>query len=98
MRGVPALVVAALVSAALAGGGPAAAAARPGDARAPHKPLAAASMAAAGTRAAAARVASGGTWGTAQEVPGTAALNIGGAAQVNSVSCGSAGNCSAGGF
>jgi hypothetical protein len=37
-----------------------------------------------------------GTWGTAEEVPGTAALNHGGA-QVNSVSCGSAGNCAAGG-
>jgi hypothetical protein len=30
-------------------------------------------------------------------VPGTAALNKGGYAQVNSVSCGAAGNCSAGG-
>jgi hypothetical protein len=39
-----------------------------------------------------------GTWGTAQEVPGTAALNSGGQAQVNSVSCASPGNCSAGGF
>jgi hypothetical protein len=37
-----------------------------------------------------------GTWRTAKEVPGTAALNTGSAA-VNSVSCGSAGNCSAGG-
>jgi hypothetical protein len=40
----------------------------------------------------------GGTWGTAREVPGTASLNKGGLAQVNSVSCASAGNCSAGGF
>src|ERR1700722_7951421 len=39
----------------------------------------------------------GGTWGAAEEVPGTAALNTGGNAQVNSVSCSSAGNCSAGG-
>jgi hypothetical protein len=39
-----------------------------------------------------------GTWGTAKEVPGTAALNKGGNAAVTSVSCGSAGNCSAGGF
>jgi len=39
----------------------------------------------------------GGTWGTAQEVPGTAALNGGGYATVNSVSCTSAGNCTAGG-
>ena len=38
-----------------------------------------------------------GIWGNAREVPGTAALNAGGFAQVNSVSCGSAGNCSAGG-
>jgi hypothetical protein len=39
-----------------------------------------------------------GSWGTAQEVPGTAVLNAGGAAEVNSVSCVSAGNCSAGGY
>jgi len=39
-----------------------------------------------------------GVWRTAQEVPGTAALNTGGFAQTNSVSCASAGNCSAGGF
>jgi cytochrome c551/c552 len=39
-----------------------------------------------------------GTWGTAQEIPGSAALNKGGFAQITSVSCGSAGNCSAGGF
>ena len=39
----------------------------------------------------------GGTWGEAAEVPGTAALNGGGYATVNSVSCTSAGNCSAGG-
>jgi hypothetical protein len=38
-----------------------------------------------------------GTWGTAQEVQGTAALNAGGYAEVDSVSCASAGNCSAGG-
>jgi hypothetical protein len=38
-----------------------------------------------------------GTWGTAEEVPGTAALNGGGYAAINSVSCPSAGNCSAGG-
>jgi hypothetical protein len=41
--------------------------------------------------------APGGTWGTAQEVPGTATLNQGGNAQVNSVSCAAAGNCAAGG-
>jgi hypothetical protein len=39
-----------------------------------------------------------GTWGNAQEVPGSAALNTGGSAQVTSVSCASAGNCSAIGF
>jgi hypothetical protein len=43
-----------------------------------------------------------GTWGKAQEVPGIAALNIvypdfGATAQVNAISCRSAGNCSAGG-
>jgi hypothetical protein len=38
-----------------------------------------------------------GTWQAAVEVPGTAGLNAGGHAQVNSVSCGSAGNCRAGG-
>jgi hypothetical protein len=45
--------------------------------------------------AAEARAAAGGTWGPAQEV--AAALNTGGFAEVNSVSCASAGNCSAGG-
>jgi hypothetical protein len=39
----------------------------------------------------------GGKWGKAIEVPGTAALNQGGLAAVNSVSCATAGNCSAGG-
>jgi hypothetical protein len=38
-----------------------------------------------------------GKWGTAEEVPGTAALNTGGEALVTSVSCPSADNCSAGG-
>ena len=37
-----------------------------------------------------------GTWHAAREVPGTAALNKGDA-QVNAVSCASAGNCSIGG-
>ncbi|MDX6479553.1 MAG: trimeric autotransporter adhesin [Gaiellaceae bacterium] len=36
-----------------------------------------------------------GTWGTAIEVPGTAALNTGGDASVYSVSCATAGNCAA---
>ncbi len=39
-----------------------------------------------------------GVWGRAIEVPGTAALNAGGVAQVNSVSCASAGHCAAGGL
>jgi hypothetical protein len=38
-----------------------------------------------------------GAWGKAEEVPGTAALNEGGDAGIDSVSCASAGNCSAGG-
>jgi hypothetical protein len=39
-----------------------------------------------------------GTWRTGIEVPGIAALNLGGQAAVSSVSCASAGNCTAGGF
>src|SRR5215468_1915456 len=39
----------------------------------------------------------GGTWGSAEGVPGLAALNQGGYSPVTSVSCASAGNCSAGG-
>jgi D-alanine-D-alanine ligase-like ATP-grasp enzyme len=39
-----------------------------------------------------------GTWGTAQEVPGTGTLNEGGYAAVTSISCPSAGNCTAGGY
>jgi len=38
-----------------------------------------------------------GAWGKAIEVPGLAALNVSEAAQINSVSCPSAGNCAAGG-
>src|SRR5262249_32604466 len=38
-----------------------------------------------------------GTWGKAREIPGTAALNQFGFAQVFSLSCGAAGNCAAGG-
>lgn len=38
-----------------------------------------------------------GTWRNAMEVPGTAALNTGGAAWMYEVSCGSPGNCVAGG-
>jgi hypothetical protein len=38
-----------------------------------------------------------GAWANAVEVPGTPALNAGGSAAIYSMSCGSAGNCSAGG-
>jgi hypothetical protein len=39
-----------------------------------------------------------GAWGNAEKVPGIAALNTGGDAQITSMSCASPGNCSAGGF
>lgn len=39
-----------------------------------------------------------GIWGKAQQVPGTRSLNAGGAAAIYSMSCGSPGWCSAGGF
>jgi hypothetical protein len=39
-----------------------------------------------------------GTWGKAIPVPGLALLNVGGTAGVTSLSCGSAGNCAAGGY
>jgi hypothetical protein len=39
-----------------------------------------------------------GVWGTAEKVPGLAALNTGEYAQITSLSCGAAGNCSAGGY
>lgn len=48
----------------------------------------------AGVRAA----APGPHWGRAEEVPGTAALNVGGDAQVSSMSCWRVGDCAAGGF
>ena len=38
-----------------------------------------------------------GTWRTAEEVPGTAALNAGGNAKINSASCAPSGTCTAGG-
>jgi hypothetical protein len=38
-----------------------------------------------------------GTWGTAKEPPGLAALNKRGFASINAVSCATAGNCAAGG-
>ena len=53
--------------------------------------------AAAGTRLGAGKDGSVGTWGKAKEVPGTATLNTGGGAWIISLSCASAGNCSAGG-
>jgi hypothetical protein len=60
--------------------------------------LAGAGQAAAGTRVAAGAGASaaapGGTWHAAVQVPGTAAADN---VDVESVSCGSAGNCAAGG-
>src|SRR5215510_9370785 len=46
---------------------------------------------------AASAAAQAGTWGTAISVPGLQALNQSGVAELNSVSCGSAGNCAAGG-
>jgi len=39
-----------------------------------------------------------GSWGDAVEVPGTAALNSGGWAEVDSISCSTASDCAAGGF
>jgi hypothetical protein len=39
----------------------------------------------------------GGSWGTAQQMPGLAALNKGATVAAASVSCASAGNCAAGG-
>ncbi len=39
-----------------------------------------------------------GTWGNAIEVPGLAALNVSGQAEVLTVSCGPAGGCAAGGY
>ena len=39
-----------------------------------------------------------GAWQRAEEVPGTGVLNVGGNAKVRSVSCASAGDCSAGGY
>jgi hypothetical protein len=48
-------------------------------------------------RAASGVVTTGGAWPRAIEVPGLGALNKGGGAGVNSVSCASAGNCAAAG-
>jgi hypothetical protein len=46
----------------------------------------------------AAMASAAGSWGNAIEVPGLAALNVEGNANVNSVSCTSAGNCAVGGY
>jgi hypothetical protein len=54
-------------------------------------------LAAGGAAAVARTAASDGTWGTATPVPGLAALNAGGNAQISSMSCASAGNCGGGG-
>jgi len=43
------------------------------------------------------RVATG-TWGTAEEIPGTAGLNAGGNDELDDISCPSPGNCSGGGL
>jgi hypothetical protein len=40
----------------------------------------------------------GGTWGNAEELPGMAALEVGGDAEFFAVSCGAPGDCSAGGY
>jgi hypothetical protein len=40
----------------------------------------------------------GGTWGTAKEQPGLAALNVGGYAGTTTVSCNAAGSCGTGGY
>lgn len=53
--------------------------------------LAGTGQAMAGTQMLATAAAVGGTWGAAQKVPGAIALNNGGQAQVQSVSCASAG-------
>jgi hypothetical protein len=49
-------------------------------------------------QSASAGLVAGRSWGKAVEVPGLAALDKGHYVQVESVSCGSAGNCAAGGF
>src|SRR5215470_2121752 len=54
-------------------------------------------LAGAGPAAAGVPSAGAGGWDKAIEVPGTAALNTGGAATVLSVSCAAAGGCAAGG-
>ncbi|HQU26998.1 MAG TPA: fibronectin type III domain-containing protein [Acidimicrobiales bacterium] len=41
---------------------------------------------------------SGGVWGPAEELPGSATLNVGGDGDVSALSCTSAGGCAAGGY
>jgi hypothetical protein len=55
-------------------------------------------VARAGTSAAGNLGGASGPWGTAFEIPGSAALNAGGQAAINQVSCSSPGNCAAGGY
>jgi hypothetical protein len=57
--------------------------------------LAATSPATAQARSQAARDAAAGGWGNAQPIPGLAALNTGGLAQVGGLACTSAANCTA---
>jgi hypothetical protein len=52
---------------------------------------------AVGSHPVATAAAAVGPWDTAEEVPGSAALNAGGSAWVSSVSCPSVGNCATGG-
>src|SRR5260221_10401681 len=61
-------------------------------------PLVISGVADAGAASAVAGAVRTGGWGRAMEVPGSGALNKGGAVDLNSVSCASAGNCAAGGF
>ncbi len=42
--------------------------------------------------------ATGGVWGPAEELPGSATLNVGGDSDVSALSCTSAGGCAAGGY
>lgn len=53
---------------------------------------------AGGGAAGAGAVTGGSPWGRAREVPGTTVLNRGGDAEMDALSCASAGNCAAGGF
>jgi hypothetical protein len=75
---------------------PRAAVAAAGLALAAALPLAGAAPVVAAAAATAA--VPGGTWGTATQVPGLAALNAGRNAQISSMSCASAGNCGGGGY